>query len=685
MKIKLFRKIFCLFLIILLGINNYPVFSANSSWNALDNFTNRQYNLLFESNLSNVSSEYWDIFDMSRKVDVFNNLWESIKRSRESVEACNTAIINKLKDLEESKKKIEEEIIEITKKIQDISLASNQLKIDIEQNEKKIKVLKNQIEENKKVLLALLDYLYKKWNTAYDWTKIDNLKSIILNDEDISTLINDLYYNWIIQITWKKLAEKHMQFIKDLYIKQVELKNKKIEFAYLRKQFILEQKKEKEKREFKERLIEISKNRQKEYEKVIAETIKTESRVKEIAESQEKKIKEIKEKVLSENWCTYVDFSKESQEKSDLEKNNKKCYDLNKIIFLEWQLNESKNVTVTKNPLSWPVNPIKWLSAYYKDPWYKKELWADHNAIDIRVPQWTPIQAPMDWYVIYINPPTTKDYSFLALKHSNGYTTVFWHLSEIDVSLYQYVEKWQIIWKSGWEYWTNWAWFLSTWPHLHFETFKDKKYIDPLDVLDLSYLKYWELPTSPAKYKIKFLTDFKQRRWFDYTKTTWNSKIFKLEWDTEIDRQKYLISKYAAWSFNDWQAWVDEALVWNIDPSMVMCIWLAESGLWRNLTTAYNVWNVWNNDRWDRIWYWSAKEWIRQIVKALNNKFLWSINRLDLLSWAWRIASGLPSCKEQPFCYATDTRYWHPNMVTCLSHLKWEIIKDDYNFRQAKN
>jgi len=25
--------------------------------------------------------------------------------------------------------------------------------------------------------------------------KIDNLKSIILNDEDISTLINDLYYN----------------------------------------------------------------------------------------------------------------------------------------------------------------------------------------------------------------------------------------------------------------------------------------------------------------------------------------------------------------------------------------------------------------------------------------------------------------------------------------------------------
>ena len=55
-----------------------------------------------------------------------------------------------------------------------------------------------------------------------------------------------------------------------------------------------------------------------------------------------------------------------------------------------------------------------------------------------------------------------------------------------------------------------------------------------------------------------------------------------------------------------------------------------------------------------------------------------------MLSGAWRIASWLPSCKEKPFCYATDPRYWHPNVITCLSHLKWRIVEDDYNFRLVK-
>lgn len=677
------KKIICIFLIFILSLNYYSNVFSSSSWEALDNFTKKQYELLFESNLSNISWEYWDIFDISKKKDTFNNIADSIKKSRESVENDNEIILSKITNLEESKKEIEEDIKNVLKKIQDLSLASAQLKTDIELNEKKIELLKQKIEENKKILLEYLEYMYKKGNTAYDWIQIDNLKSIILNDEDISSVINDLYFNGLIQIAGKNLIDKHMKFIWELYVQKVDLENKKIEYAWIRKQLIIEQKNLKDKREFQEKLLKISKNRQQEYEKIIAEKLKTENKLREITAEQEKKIQEIRDKILKENWCSFVDFSKESKEKSELEKNDKKCFNLNKIIYLEQKLNNSKDDT-KKNPMSWPVNPERWISAYFKDPWYRKVLWADHNAIDIRTPQWTDLKAPMEGYVIYINPPTTQDYSFLALKHPNWYTTVYWHLSEIDVSLYQYVEKWQVIWKTGWEKWTNWAWFLSTGPHVHFEVFKNKEYIDPLDVLDMSYLKYTSLPLTPAKYKLKYLMDFKERRWFEYNPPSTEWKIFKLVWDTEIERQKYLISKYAAWSFNNRQLWVDQSLLWNIDPSVTMCIWLAESWLWRNLTTGFNVWNVGNNDRWDRVAFWNATEWIYAIVKTLNNRFFTWINRIDMLSGAWRIASWLPSCKEKPFCYATDPRYWHPNVITCLSHLKWRIVEDDYNFRLVK-
>lgn len=685
MKTKI-KNFFCLILIFILTLNYSSVFSAtSSSWNALENFTKKQYDLLFESNLSNISWEYWDIFEMNQKAESLTKLWESIQRTRENMEAENVLVLNQLKDLEESKKKIDEEIANIIKKIQELSLLSTQLKLEIDENEKSIEELKTKIDENKKILLNYLDYLYKRWNTAYSWEKIDNLKSIILNNEDISTVINDLYFNWIIQIAWKKLIEKYMNLVKELYIKKVELQNKKVEYAKLRKELIVEQQNEKQKREFKERLIEITKNRQQEYEKIIAEKLETETKVKELALSQIEKIQELKNKILSENWCTFVDFSIESKEKNDLEKTNKKCFNLNKIIFLESQLANNSTVTETLNPLIWPVNPIRWLSAYYKDPEYKKTLWAEHYALDIRANQWTDLKAAMEWYVIYINPPTTKDYSYLAIKHPNWFTTVYWHLSQIDVSLYQYVDAWEIIWKTWGEYWTNWAWYLSTWPHLHFEVFKNKEYIDPLDVLDISYLPYTNLPISPAKYRLKYLTDFKARKWYEYSEIAKNSKIFTLKWNTEIERQKYLISTYASWSFNNWQLWVDKSLAWNIDPSVVMCIWLAESWLWRNLTTWYNVWNVWNNDRWDRVVFWSAGDWINAIVRALNNRYLWKINRLDLLSGAGRLTSWLPSCRDAwQSCYATDTKNWHPNMITCLSHLKWEILNDDYNFRIVK-
>ncbi|PZM86660.1 hypothetical protein DLH72_00400, partial [Candidatus Gracilibacteria bacterium] len=310
MKINLIKKIFYTFVLFIFTINLVNVFSAsNSSGNALDNFTNRQYELLFESNLSNLSSEYGDIFNMTKKMDIFNNLSENIKKSREAVENDNTIILNKITDLEESKKMIENDIQNIISKIKDLSIASAQLKIDIDTNEKKISILKNKIEENKKILLEYLEYIYKKGNTSYSGGEIDNIKSIILNNEDISVLINDLYFNGIIQLTGKNLIEKHMKFVGELYLQRVELENKKIEYAKLRKQLIIEQKNLKDKKEFKERLLEISKNKQKEYEKIIAEKLKTENRIREIALEQEKKVNELREKILSENGCVFVDFS----------------------------------------------------------------------------------------------------------------------------------------------------------------------------------------------------------------------------------------------------------------------------------------------------------------------------------------------------------------------------------------
>lgn len=46
----------------------------------------------------------------------------------------------------------------------------------------------------------------------------------------------------------------------------------------------------------------------------------------------------------------------------------------------------------------------------------------------------------------------------------------------------------------------------------------------------------------------------------------------KIEGETEVERQKSLLTKYAAPAFKDWNMWVEEALDGHIDPTFIMCI-----------------------------------------------------------------------------------------------------------------
>ena len=67
---------------------------------------------------------------------------EKIAKDREKVEEENKKILSRITNLEESKKMIEDDISDVLNKIKDLTMASIQLKTDIELNEKKIDLMK---------------------------------------------------------------------------------------------------------------------------------------------------------------------------------------------------------------------------------------------------------------------------------------------------------------------------------------------------------------------------------------------------------------------------------------------------------------------------------------------------------------------------------------------------------------
>ena len=638
--------------------------SSDQKGAILETFKEKQYHLLFESNLWDLTAEDKTIFNVSNKINLYNNIETNVGDKRKAYEQKSLETVKQILSLKEQIAALDKQMEESTDIIAKTNSEIIDTKKEVDGIKNTISVLRKKILENRNILLSYLNYLYKKKDTLNLNGEIDNVKSILLNSEDIWELLNDIHFKGMIQIAGKKLIDQHRKFVSEIYVKKIDLEKKEVLWKKLRKSLIIQRKVLSDKKEFKENILRISKWKQFLYEKYINDKLVLEKKIRLKSLKESIKFNSIKERLLTKYDCEFVDITKNSIESRTL---SERCLNLNKIIHSEskltWFNKEGNNI------FDWPINPILGISAYYHDKWYKEEFWSDHDAIDIVADQWTLIKAQADGYVVFVEPPVSQDYSYLAIRHANWYVTVYGHLSEVMVEEYDFVSAGQVFARTWWEYGTAWAGFMSTGPHLHMEVFQDKKSVDPLNFMSLADVPFAFLP---EKYRFKFYLDFKEKRWFEYKQKEKNSSVFKLEWDTEVERQKYLISKYAVGQFNHWQMWVDESLDWNIDPTFVMCIWLAETSLWKNMKTPYNIWNVWNTDSGATKTYLNARSWVYWIIRTLNNKILWHHNEVrDLSRYGNKTGS----------IYASSPDHWHNNIIKCMSHIKWRYVPDDYNFR----
>jgi murein DD-endopeptidase MepM/ murein hydrolase activator NlpD len=98
-----------------------------------------------------------------------------------------------------------------------------------------------------------------------------------------------------------------------------------------------------------------------------------------------------------------------------------------------------------------------------------------HNGVDIRTPIGTWVGAAAAGTVI--DAGWSNGYgNYIKIKHANGYSTLYGHLSKLCVHSGQKVKAGSLIAKSG-----NTG--RTTGPHLHFSIFKGDKVMNPLDFL----------------------------------------------------------------------------------------------------------------------------------------------------------------------------------------------------------
>jgi len=318
-------------------------------------------------------------------------------------------------------------------------------------------------------------------------------------------------------------------------------------------------------------------------------------------------------------------------------------------------------------PIAWPIYPIYKIDNYFQDENFEKQYWIPNRWISIASEQSTPVYSVRDWVVYHVSDTDWFGINRVMVSHMRWYVSVYMFLNKIEIKEWDVIKRWQLIWYSGWEPWTKWAWFVSNGPNLSFIVFKNWVAIDPLQELDLSIVQNKDV--LPDQYLVKYLND-KYARPIDITNLEFSSG------NTQLERADNFLTKYGVWIYKELAFREDVAKDTNIDRDVSICVAFAESTLWKYLTTSNNIWNVWNNDRGDRIGYGWAFAWARMIPLTLNNQFLWNYHTIKQLS---RYGN------EDGKIYASSPINRQTNVLKCLSQIKWYYVPEDFPFRVGPN
>lgn len=454
-----------------------------------------------DENLPTKSDEFdfEEYYEISRKQQLFltklKSELELAKTNFKQVSNMTSDTERKLLLITEEKQSLNEQLNQIDTQI----VKTKEMLVDlieegiVEENElalvnEKIAEKEVMLESQKALLRDYFKAIYKHQNEVLTVSEIGEIDALrmLFSDNSVGDNLKDFEYFSRFNSLGKDLLNDLEEIYDELRIERLYKEEKVKVLSNLQSKVEDETSRLELQKESKSNILRLTNGQEAIYQQLLEQSEKEKAEVYEELKQFNDSVNLIETLIKREG----VNFDPEMYE-SLLDEKTKSIYQLRFSL-----INEYGDFT----GFSWPVDPTRGISAYFRDPSYVGVFGVHHNAVDLPAYQRTPVKAAADG-VVYKAKDNGYGYSYIILAHTDGFKTVYGHMNEILVSEGQVIPKGYVIGLSGGMPGTLGAGFMTTGPHLHFEMMYNSQFVDPLQYLDLTVLSEQHISWLPERYR----------------------------------------------------------------------------------------------------------------------------------------------------------------------------------------
>lgn len=365
-----------------------------------------------------------------------NDLNKQINEQRERIDKLT-------KQIEEYKKSIsttQKEAINLNGQIKIIDNQIAKTNIDIALKEEEIKKLELEIEkinlEISKNQLAINKQKEKLASIIRLLARYDDKDyvSVLLSNSSFSDFFDQIKYSENLQGDMQKTLNKIKEIISNLEKKQKEQESKKEELSKILNKLEEEKEQLSYQKNTKNYLVTQTKQSEKRFQNLVTDLKKEQASANAAITSLEKKLR--------------AELAKKEG---------------------------SKFNSLGTARLDWPTTSRR-ITATFHDQTYPYRNLFEHSGVDFGVKEGTPVKAAEAGYVAQVGIGTKWYGNYIMIIHNNNLSTLYAHLSSVNVKADEYVGQGQLIGLSG-----NTG--FSSGPHLHFEVRSNGVPVNPLSYL----------------------------------------------------------------------------------------------------------------------------------------------------------------------------------------------------------